>query len=142
MRNALVFVGIGAIILAGGSWYLAHMNTGTATSSPAPTPATKQQTAPAENQPSTENQGAAIGSESTVTFKCDNNKRITAVFERDIVGLTLSDGRQFTLRQSISGSGIRYLSNDTKIEFDGKGNEGFLLESDKTTYANCVASAL
>ena len=143
MRNALFVVGIGAIILAGG-WMVPHfykkwgMNTKTTKNVPTAAPTTRQ-VAPTEKQPVTENQGAAIGSENTVTFKCDNKKTITAVFERDIVGLTLSDGRQITLRQSISGSGIRYLSNDSKIEFDGKGNEGFLIENGKTTFANCVA---
>lgn len=85
-------------------------------------------------------QGAAIGDENLVTFACEGGKTITAVFERDIVGVTLSDGRQLVLRQAESGSGIRYLSNDTSVEFRGKGNEGSLIESGVTTYAGCVAS--
>ena len=138
MRNALVFVGIGAIILAGGWWYLAT---------------NKQQTVNDIQQIETnsiqvleeeksviEGQGAAIGDENLVEFKCDGGKAITAVFERDIVGITLSDGRQMTLRQAASGSGIRYLSNDTKIEFRGKGDEGTLIENGATTYSGCLAS--
>ena len=140
MRNALVFVGLGAIILAGGWWYLAHMNTVAAHNADATTSAPQQQAQQSKTAPEPENQGAAIGDENTVVFKCDDKKTITAVFERDIVALTLSDGRQITLRQSISGSGIRYQSNDAKVEFNGKGNQGFLLESDKTTFANCIAS--
>ncbi|MEK7098516.1 MAG: MliC family protein [Patescibacteria group bacterium] len=137
MKNALVFVGIGAIILVGGWWYLAQLNDETI--------AVIEK---AEEQPQTENQpaanpksqGAAIGDENLVTFKCDGGKTITAVFERDIVGLTLSDGRQVTLREARSGSGIRYLSNDQKIEFSGKGNEGALVENGTMTYVNCLAS--
>ena len=138
MRNALVVTGIGAIILAGGWWYLAHLNDEVvqdiekveSTSTPA-----QQKT-----QPITEMQGAAIGNENLVTFTCDGGKKITAVFERDIVGLTLSDSRQITLRQATSGSGIRYLSNDSTIEFRGKGSEGTLIENNKTTYSNCLAT--
>ena len=85
-------------------------------------------------------QGAAIGDENLANFKCDNGKTITAVFERDIVGVTLSDGRQLVLRQAVSGSGIRYLSNDTNIEFRGKGQEGELIENGETTYKGCLAS--
>ncbi len=140
MRNALVFVGLGAIILAGGWWYLAHMNTVAAHNAPPAAPTKQPQTVQPKTQPVSEKQGATIGDENTVVFKCDDKKTITAVFERDIAALTLSDGRQITLRQSVSGSGIRYQSNDAKIEFDGKGNEGFLLESGKTTFANCVAT--
>ncbi len=66
---------------------------------------------------------------------------MTAVFTRDIVALTLSDGRQMTLRQAVSGSGIRYLNNTETIEFRGKGNGGYLMENDKTTYADCTVSS-
>ncbi len=137
MRNAFVITGIGAIILAGGWWYLARMNT-MAAQNPEPAIAPAQKEADTKNL--LEGQGAAIGDENLATFKCDGGKTITAVFERDIVGLTLSDGRQVTLREARSGSGIRYLSNDQKIEFSGKGNEGALVENGTMTYVNCLAS--
>lgn len=136
MRNALVFVGIGAIILVGGWWYLAHLNKEVVEE----IEAIESRATSIPQIPATNMQGAAIGGENLVTFTCDGGKTITAVFERDIVGLTLSDGRQVTLREAQSGSGIRYLSNDTTIEFHGKGNEGFLIENGKTTYANCSTS--
>jgi len=99
---------------------------------------------PQENEPEDvrvlDAQGAAIGDENLVTFMCEGGKTITAVFERDIVGVTLSDGRQLVLRQAQSGSGIRYLSNDTTVEFRGKGNEASLSENGITTYTACTAS--
>lgn len=135
MRNALMVTGIGAIILAGGWWYLAHLNSEIVEVIEETEEQPKTESKPADPK----SQGAAIGDENLATFKCDVGKTITAVFERDIVGLTLSDGRQITLREA-PGSGIRYLSNDTKIEFRGKGNEGTLVENGTTTYANCLAS--
>lgn len=127
MRNAalgaLVFV-----ILALGAWYALP------NASPVPV-------VPAEETPPLvrDEQGAAIGEENLVTFSCTEGKSITAVFERDIAALTLSDGRQITLRQAPSASGIRYLSNDATIEFRGKGTEGSLVERSLETYSSCVA---
>lgn len=141
MRNALIMVGIGVIILAGGWWYLAHTNVATAQNPPTTTPVAKQHATAPEKQPVTENQGAAIGSENTVTFKCDNKKTMTAVFERDIVGLTLSDGRQVELRDVHLNAGSRYTSNDGKINlWDGWQDDIWLEENGTTTYTNCVAS--
>lgn len=135
MKNALFVVGIGAMILGAGWWYMAR------SSDTVVEVIQEAETAPQTQQEETkgmkESQGAAIGEENLVTFRCDGGKSITAVFERDIVGVTLSDGRQLVLRQASGGSGMRYLSNDTKIEFRGKGNEGSLIEGGSTTYDGC-----
>ncbi len=131
MRNALVFVGIGAIVIGAGWWYLARENK--------VIDAEIEKESIEQQIPVTETPGATGGGENLVEFRCDGGKTMTAVFERDIVGLTLSDGRQVVLRQATSGSGIRYLSNDTKIEFTAKGEGGSLQENGQTTYANCVA---
>jgi membrane-bound inhibitor of C-type lysozyme len=135
MRNALIVVGIGAIILAAGWWFLAHQNTPVVENEMPQQTATRLQTP--EEAPSLETQGAAIGDENLAEFYCDDGKTITAVFERDIVGLTLSDGRQILLREAVSGVGNRYLSNDETIEFRGEGNEGTLIEKGVTTYSAC-----
>jgi membrane-bound inhibitor of C-type lysozyme len=138
MKNALLVVGIGAIILGAGWWYMARSGNDVTEirEEVQTTPQAKQEASPDPK----ESQGAAIGDENLVTFQCDGGKSVTAVFERDIVGLTLSDGRQLVLRQAVGGSGIRYLSNDTTIEFRGKGNEGSLIENSATTYSNCTAT--
>jgi membrane-bound inhibitor of C-type lysozyme len=128
MRNASIIVGIGFLILAGG-WYLLSSRTITAVNT--------DLVAPVESLKET--QGAATGVENLVTFSCAGGKTITAVFERDIVALTLSDSRQITLRQAPSGSGIRYISSDSSIEFQGKGSGGALVERGETTYASCLA---
>lgn len=98
-----------------------------------PIETTHEETPPAP----TETQGASIGDENLVEFVCADGKTMTAVFTRDIVGLTLSDGRQLTLRQAESGSGIRYLNNTQTIEFRGQGDEAFLIEGETTTYGKC-----
>ncbi len=90
-------------------------------------------------EPVSQNQGASIGEENTVNFTCTDHKSFTAVFMRDIVALTLSDGRQIELRQAISGSGIRYLNNTQTIEFRGKGLDASLAENGATTYSDCKA---
>ncbi len=84
-------------------------------------------------------QGAAIGDENRVTFSCANSKYIDVVFERDIAGITLSDGRQFTLRLARSDTGIRYLSPDASIELSGRGNDAELTEKGIPTYASCTS---
>lgn len=87
----------------------------------------------------TEHQGASIGEENLVEFTCAEGKTMTAVFARDILGLTLSDGRQITLREAENGSGIRYLNNTQTIEFRGRGEKAFLIEGKETTHAECAA---
>lgn len=139
MKNALIACITLLLILAGAWWYFSHSSDEvTEVIEEAETPV---QTQPVRETSVSEEQGAAIGDENLVTFKCDGGKTITAVFERDIVGVTLSDGRQLVLRQAVSGSGIRYLSNDAKIEFRGKGNEGSLIENGETTYFKCAAQS-
>lgn len=140
MRNALVFVGIGALVLAGG-WWIAVKNTETAVNphrdAPKSTVSTKEESPP---EPTTSHQGASIGEENAVEFTCAGGKSMTAVFTRDIIGITLSDGRQLTLRQAESGSGIRYLNNTQTIEFRGKGDEAYLEENGAMTYRDCTAA--
>lgn len=140
MRNAAgALIAIALVAAGAGAWWYAMQ--------PESEPAMPQtESKPSESADEPEDvrvidaQGAAIGDENLVNFKCDGGKTITAVFERDKAGITLSDGRQIVLRQSVSGSGIRYLSNDTSIEFRGKGQEGELIENGETTYKGCLAS--
>lgn len=86
-----------------------------------------------------EHQGASIGDENLVEFMCADGKTMTAVFARDILGLTLSDGRQITLREAESEEGVRYLNNTETIEFRGVAGTAFLIESGNQTYSECAA---
>ena len=103
---------------------------------------TKAQAPASEDKKQTEQPSASGGDDNLVVFACMGGKTISAVFTRDIVGITLSDGRQMELRQDVSGSGIRYVSNDGSVEFRGQGEEGFLEENGTTTYSNCHSSRL
>ncbi len=101
-----------------------------------PVETTHEETPPAPS----EHQGTSIGEENLVEFTCAGGKTMTAVFARDILGLTLSDGRQITLRQAESASDIRYLNNTQTIEFRGKEDGAFLLEGGIQTYESCLTN--
>ena len=137
MKNALLMVGIGAIIVGGG-WYFASRNTLTTKNSNS---GAAQEVMPSADTPAPARQapGASIGDENLVQFSCSDGKSLTAVFTRDIVGLTLSDGRQMELRQAVSGSGIRYVNANESIELRGKGDDASLIEGGVTTFADCAA---
>lgn len=77
----------------------------------------------------------------TVTFSCDAAKTIDASFYKDRVSLTLSDGRQMTEPQVISGSGARYANKDESFVFWNKGNTAFITEGSPAvqTFSNCIA---
>ncbi len=93
----------------------------------------------------------------TASYACDGGKSITAAYYRGEekpapapgqppvptgkVALTLSDGRSFTLPQTISGSGIRYANADESFVFWSKGNGAFVTENNQQTYSGCVAVA-
>lgn len=88
----------------------------------------------------TEHQGASIGEENLVEFTCAEGKTMTAVFARDILGLTLSDGRQMTLRQAEGEGSIRYLNNTQTIELREEQGAVSLVEGKEATYVECVSN--
>jgi membrane-bound inhibitor of C-type lysozyme len=135
MKKVIAF-GVIVLIAGGAAWYF--MQTEAENSEPS---IAQQETSPTslqQKEPATP--GASIGDENLVEFTCAEHKTITAVFTRDIVGLTLSDGRQVELRQVESASGVRYVNGSESIEFRSKGEQGFLVEGGKTTYADCSVS--
>lgn len=73
----------------------------------------------------------------SVTFSCDANKNIKAIFYKDRVVISLSDGRNMSLPQVLSGSGARYANFDESFVFWNKGDTAFVNEGNSTTYQNC-----
>lgn len=92
---------------------------------------------------------------STVRYLCQQNKTIVADFYdgkssvgpdgRPVPGgrvvVQLSDGRKFSLPQTLSGSGIRYADSSGTFIFWSKGDTAFVEEgpSQTVTYRDCVA---
>ena len=91
---------------------------------------------------------------STVRYQCEENKTIVADFYdgkssagpdgRPIPGgrvvVQLSDGRKFSLPQTLSGSGIRYADSSGTVVFWSKGDTAFVEEgaTQAVTYRDCV----
>jgi len=73
---------------------------------------------------------------SIITYYCEEGT-IKADYATSSVALLLSDGRDMTLPQTISASGIRYEASSTV--FWSKGDNAFMTEGKTTTYTNCVA---
>lgn len=89
-------------------------------------------------------QGSASAEPRTINarFTCDAGKTVAAVFHdapQSSVELTLSDGRELTLPQTLSGSGARYANGDESFVFWNKGDTAFIEENGKTTYNGCIA---
>lgn len=72
------------------------------------------------------------------SYACDAGKVIDARYLERAVEIKLSDGRGFTLEQTISGSGVRYANEGEAVVFWNKGNTAFMEEGEETTYQNCV----
>jgi membrane-bound inhibitor of C-type lysozyme len=91
---------------------------------------------------------------STARYLCQQNKTIVADFYdgkssvgpdgRPLPGgrvvVQLSDGRKFSLPQTLSGSGIRYADSSGTFVFWSKGDTAFVEEgsSQTVTYRDCV----
>ncbi len=91
---------------------------------------------------------------STVRYQCQQDKTIVADFYdgksslgpdgRPIPGgravVQLSDGRKFSLPQTVSGSGIRYADSSGTFVFWSKGDTAFVEEgaNQTVTYRDCV----
>lgn len=88
-------------------------------------------------------QAAADDVIASVTYACADSKTIDATYYADKVDIVLSDGREMTLPQTMSGSGIRYANADESFVFWSKGNTAFATEGDpdKPTYADCTEVA-
>lgn len=75
-----------------------------------------------------------------VVFQCESSKSIHAVFYKNSVHVSLSEGLETFLPQTISASGARYANDDESLVFWNKGNTAFVTQGDlnKPTYSNCV----
>jgi membrane-bound inhibitor of C-type lysozyme len=73
----------------------------------------------------------------SVVFNCASSKNIKAIFYKDRVLVSLSDGRSMSLPQVFSGSGARYANFDESFVFWNKGDTAFVDEANKTTYKDC-----
>lgn len=140
MNKTYALIAAAVILAAGSWWYYTSLNIETAHNDSPPT-VTQPRGGKEESPPEVPaNVSARAGEDALATFSCADGKTMTAVFMRDLVDLTLSDGRQITLTQAMSGSGIRYTDESGSIEFRGKGEEAYLQEGTTITFADCVAT--
>ncbi len=94
----------------------------------------------------------------TITYACNNNKKITATFFKGeskpatspnlpptpggSVSLKLSGGRFVAIPQTISADGTRYATEDESFIFWSKGNGALVLENnEEKTFIGCVRVA-
>ena len=68
---------------------------------------------------------SAAGVVAKVTYACADDKTIEATYYPDKVDLVLSDGRNMSLPQTMSGSGIRYANTDTVFRLLEQGQYRF-----------------
>lgn len=73
-----------------------------------------------------------------ILFECDSGKSLKAEFTTFSARLSLSDSRQITLPQAMSGSGARYTNTNETFVFWNKGNLASVEENGHMTYANCL----
>jgi membrane-bound inhibitor of C-type lysozyme len=91
----------------------------------------------------------------SVTYSCDNDHTIAAVYYEGPVAqepapgepptptgsvtVSLDDGPQMTLSQTLSASGIRYANTDESFVFWSKGDEALVMRNNEMdhTYTNC-----
>lgn len=77
-----------------------------------------------------------------VTYACAAGKTIRAIYRPQEVQLLLSDGRNLSVPQTISGSGARYANKDESFVFWNKGDTAFITEGNSTTFANCATKSI
>ncbi len=75
-----------------------------------------------------------------VTYTCDADKYVRAVYRPSEVNLFLSDGRTLSVPQTVSGSGARYANKDETFVFWNKGTTAFITEGKEgaITFGNCA----
>jgi membrane-bound inhibitor of C-type lysozyme len=70
-------------------------------------------------------------------YECDGSKNIEVRYQDKIVNIVLNDKRKFTLKQTLSASGIRFANKDESVIFWSKGTSAFLEENNNVTYEQC-----
>lgn len=93
----------------------------------------------------------------TVTYMCDKEKTITASYyevkpepivvpgqapkPEGSVRLSFGDKKLITLKQTLSGSGVRYANKDESLVFWNKGDEVLVMRNNvmDLNYTNCLA---
>ncbi|MBI2610350.1 MliC family protein [Candidatus Kaiserbacteria bacterium] len=71
-------------------------------------------------------------------FECADEKALKAEFLDGSIRLVLSDGRQLSLPQTVSASGVRYANTDESFVFWNKGITAYIEESGTQTYSSCL----
>jgi hypothetical protein len=78
----------------------------------------------------------------SMEYACTDGKKIGVAFASDVVRISLSDKRVFTLeRVSTDDSGTKFSNEESKINFWMKDEGAFVEENGTTTYAGCMFSA-
>lgn len=77
--------------------------------------------------------------ERTLVYRCDEDQSIEAGFSEDVVGITVSDGRTFLLRQAASP--LRFTSDDGQSAFTMDGMRAFFVTSGDITFENCIENS-
>lgn len=70
-------------------------------------------------------------------YICADTKTLGAQYYDEKVHIGLSDDREYTLKQTVSASGVRYANDKETIVFWNKGDSAFLQEGQLVTYSNC-----
>ncbi len=79
-----------------------------------------------------------------VTYKCDGEKEISAVFMNgasNMVQLNLPNNKTYNLMQTLSADGGRYANWDNSFVFWSKGNTAFVEQDGNQTYENCTQTS-
>lgn len=140
MRSIAALVIVSALTLIG--WYvLQEPAAEEALRDSAAAPQVSDENAEAQLQ---ESPAVSTSPENTVLFTCTDAKSLTAVFKRDMVGVTLSDGRQFELREVRVDDGVRYENTYERTALVGSSNASearvSFEEAGVRTYSNCGAA--
>ncbi len=77
-----------------------------------------------------------------VTYSCNADKFLHALYFGDHVSIAASDGRNLYLPLTPSASGAHYTNQDESVVFWNEGNTAFITEGKKTTFENCIAKPI
>ncbi|PJG58414.1 MliC family protein [Aeromonas cavernicola] len=91
--------------------------------------------------------GLSVTGGEPVTYLCEQGKKIQISYfglsddSLNFIKLSLPNGKDYTLPQIVSGSGVRY-TDEFEAGWRGKGNEGYVEMPDKdgewqTAYNDC-----
>jgi membrane-bound inhibitor of C-type lysozyme len=123
-NKKMVWMGLGGVLVIVGLFWFANF--------------LKEERVPEGALKTPQNEQVASEEARRTTYVCENNFSVDVVFTGNLALLTLPDGKELSLTQTVAASGVRFANQDESFIFWTKGPSASIQEGATVTYNDCI----